>query len=410
MSQGNKVAGIIGTLALLGVLNIAVFAQNDTTNASLNVQSGSQTLYAGDSVIDGDICSQSDIVSASVIEGITCDSSQNSISLPDIFIRPNRQNPTTTLNDVIVDDLRGFATDNYTITAEISDFEDNTNNVSIDLGSNPDSIAGADIGIVSSIEVTDSGSGYSNNVTVTVSAPASGTQATAVPVIVGGVISAINITNPGSGYTAGDVVTVTIVDNGGTPTTPATAEGRVIAENDNLSSGVVDLIAMTNVGTGYSSDVDITIDAPASGTQATAKAVVVAGEITEIIVTNPGSGYDNTDVVTVTIVDNGGTGIGAAATPSLTLEGESQDNIFVTLDPSIGTLKGLQPTGYSVADFATGPRVLVTNTTTQYTLFNTTQETATGRFGLDSIEFGLRVPAYVSAGTYEATITQTVIN
>lgn len=410
MSQAKKLVGIIGTLSLLGVLNVAVMSQNDSTSASLNVQSGSQTIYAGDGVIDGDICSQSDIVTGSLIEGITCDTTQNSISLPDIFIRPNRQNPTTTLNDVIVDDLRGFASSNYTITAEISDFQDAVNSVSINLGTNPDSITGSDVGIISSIEVTDSGSGYSNNVDVTISAPAAGTQATAVPVISGGQITSINVTNGGSGYTTGDTVTVTITDNGGTPTANAAAQARVIAENDNLSSGVLDSVTVTGGGTNYSNDITITIDAPASGTQATAEAAVVGGVITEIIVTNPGEGYDNTDTVNVTIVDNGGAGSGATATPNLTLEGDPQDNIFVTLDPSIGALKGLQPAGYSVADFAAGPRVLATSTTTQYTLFSTTQETATGRFGMDGIEFGLRVPAYVSAGTYEATITQTVIN
>ncbi|NJL96207.1 hypothetical protein HC864_03720, partial [Candidatus Gracilibacteria bacterium] len=53
---------------------------------------------------------------------------------------------------------------------------------------------------------------------------------------------------------------------------------------------------------------------------------------------------------------------------------------------------------------------LVTNTTTQYTLFNTSAAVEPGRFDIDGSTFGLRVPAFVEAGTYTGTIVQTVIN
>jgi hypothetical protein len=411
MSKPLKLISTLTIVAAISSFSIFTQAQNDDTNASLYVQNGYQTLYAGDQNLNNDICTPANIAQTNIIETVTCNSNENSIILPDIFIKANRQNPYTVMNDVIVQDLRGYQTSNYTITAEVSNFVD-PNNVSaeINLGTNPDNSSGLDTGTVTSVYIPTStqGAGYSNNVTVTISAPASGTQATGTAIITAGKITGVTMTNLGSGYTSNDVVTVSFTDNAGTPTTAAAGTAQIIATGDNLSAGTVDKINITSGGTGYTGTPTVTISAPASGTQATAVATTLGNVITSIVITNPGSGYTTSDVVTVAIT--GGSGTGATATPVLTRAGQPQNNIFVTLDPSIGTLKGLVPTNYSMADFAEGPRALVTNNTTQHTLFYTTQATSTGRFGLDGIEFGLRVPAFVSAGQYESTITQTVIN
>lgn len=58
------------------------------------------------------------------------------------------------------------------------------------------------------------GTGYTSAPTVSISAPSSGTTATATAVISGGAITSIRITNPGSGYTTAP--TVTVSGGGGT--------------------------------------------------------------------------------------------------------------------------------------------------------------------------------------------------
>ncbi|MCY2941886.1 MAG: Ig-like domain repeat protein [Planctomycetota bacterium] len=78
-------------------------------------------------------------------------------------------------------------------------------------------------------------------------------------------------------------------------------------------AGVLNIITVTNGGTGYTSSPTVTITG-GGGTGATAIATVVNGVVTEIAVTNGGGGYTGTPTVTIT----GGAGVGAAATPSLT--------------------------------------------------------------------------------------------
>jgi hypothetical protein len=78
-------------------------------------------------------------------------------------------------------------------------------------------------------------------------------------------------------------------------------------------AGVLNIITVTNGGTGYTSTPTVTITG-GGGTGATAIATVVNGVVTEIAVTNGGAGYTGTPTVTIT----GGAGVGAAATPSLT--------------------------------------------------------------------------------------------
>ena len=407
-NTAKEIGGVLLTLTLLAT-GVTVLAQNDSTGADLQVQGGSQTIYAGDGDNNNDICSADDIAATRTVEGVECDATQNSISLPNLFIKPNRQNPSTTFSDVIVEDLRGFQTANYTVTAEVSDFTSGGDTIA--LGTNPDGFSGRDQGEVTGIVVTNGGSGYTQaGTTVTISAPTGGGEATAVsatatPVIDGGVITGVTITNAGSGYQVGDNPTVTIAGDG----SGGAARANYIPEDDNLSLGTVDSVVVDNGGAGYSEDVTVTIADPASGTAATAYPVIEGGVITEIIVLNSGAGYDATPNVTITDSTNT-PATAATATATITAAGTSQDNLYVTLDPSNGTLTRLLPTSGDMNGFQTGSRTFVTSPTTQHTLFYTTTPVSTGRFEIDAVEFGLRVPAFVAAGTYTSTITQTVIN
>ncbi|NDU91247.1 MAG: hypothetical protein G3I10_01275, partial [Ferrovum sp.] len=75
---------------------------------------------------------------------------------------------------------------------------------------------------VGSIQITLGGSGYTSAPTVTISAPTSGTTATATASITNGVVTSVTITNPGSGYTAAPTVTFSAPTSGTTATGTAT--------------------------------------------------------------------------------------------------------------------------------------------------------------------------------------------
>lgn len=89
-----------------------------------------------------------------------------------------------------------------------------------------------DRGQIVAVVVTDGGSGYVSAPAVTISAPASGTQATATATITGGVVTAVTITNPGAGYTAGDTITVSF--DSGAATAEAVYHGAVYADGNIL--------------------------------------------------------------------------------------------------------------------------------------------------------------------------------
>ena len=63
-------------------------------------------------------------------------------------------------------------------------------------------------GAVTAITVTTGGSRYTSAPVVTVSAPPSGTSATATATVSGGVVTGITVKTPGSGYTAAPTITI----------------------------------------------------------------------------------------------------------------------------------------------------------------------------------------------------------
>ncbi len=161
-------------------------------------------------------------------------------------------------------------------------------------------------GAVSAITVTSPGSGYTTAPTVAItSATAAASGATAQAVISLGVVTKIQVDETGFGFTGPINVTLT----GGNPTTPATA----------VASGGVDNVTVGAGGTGYLAPV-VTFDLPnlPTGVQATGSATIDAtGVITAIDVLNPGSGY--TAAPGITITDAGNAGAGATATSTIGL-------------------------------------------------------------------------------------------
>lgn len=159
-------------------------------------------------------------------------------------------------------------------------------------------------GMVGRISLTNDGYNYSSTPNVTISAPTSGTTATAVAITtsIGGVksVKEIRITNAGSGYTSSDPPTVTITGGSGT----GAAATAIIVDNG------VQTLSISTAGTGYFYAPIVTISAPAVGTTATAEAIVNSstGVVSQLQITNAGTGY--TSAPTVSIAGVSTTGIG----------------------------------------------------------------------------------------------------
>lgn len=159
-------------------------------------------------------------------------------------------------------------------------------------------------GMVGRISLTNDGYNYSSTPNVTISAPTSGTRATAVAITtsIGGIksVKEIRITNAGSGYTSSDPPTVTITGGSGT----GAAATAIIVDNG------VQTLSISTAGTGYFYAPIVTISAPAVGTTATAEAIVNSstGVVSQLQITNAGTGY--TSAPTVSIAGVSTTGIG----------------------------------------------------------------------------------------------------
>lgn len=331
-SQINSFSIVQGPCDFLTDSGTASSATSAVTSSSVCITPGPITLYPGDSINNNDICSNDDIAATNanpmtpiVQEGVTCNTSENSVSLGSISTRAIRQNPSSILNDVLFDDLRGEKFSGYTVTAEISDFVDSNdlNNVLV-LGSNPDEDSGSlDLGIVSSIDVTNGGSGYTESPIIIFSGGGGG-DATATATISGGVLTKIDVKSYGTGYITPPTIIIVPIDSG----TGATAVANIIEAGSNL---------------------------------------------------NP-------------------------------LTGNGEGSIFVTLDPSIGSISKIKPNPeINPANFITGPRSLVVQSALQHTLFRTSLVVSAGRYNLDGALFGLRAPAYIPSGDYRATVVQTII-
>ncbi|VVB96180.1 Laccase [uncultured archaeon] len=179
---------------------------------------------------------------------------------------------------------------------------------------------------VRSITITNGGSGYTTAPAVTISAPTTGTTATATATLGFGVAS-ITVTNRGSRYTSAPTVTITGGGGTGATATATVASGRVTG------------ITVTNAGSGYTSAPTVTITG-GGGTGATAAAVLAtAGAVKTITLTSGGSGYTSDPAVTIASPTSGTT---ATATASIVLTMAMQSKAIQELfDPDYGRMNAL---------------------------------------------------------------------
>ena len=102
--------------------------------------------------------------------------------------------------------------------------------------------------------------------------------------------------------------------------------GPVLDNNGNQVgswAGSIDVINVTNGGSGYQNDVAVNVVINGDGTGATGTAVVSGGQITDIIVTNPGSNYS---YATVSITSASGSGA-TAISPVSPIGGHGYDAV-----------------------------------------------------------------------------------
>lgn len=160
------------------------------------------------------------------------------------------------------------------------------------------------VGIVTQIVLTNGGSlvfPYTSAPAVTITG-GGGTGATAVATTDGVFVTSVTVTNGGSGYTSAPTIGFT----GGGGGTGATATAYVTPAT--ITSDSVKSVNVVHGGLLYSSVPTVTISG-GGGSGATVVALIGSGSVIGYIVTNPGSGYTSNPTVTV----SGGGGIGATA-------------------------------------------------------------------------------------------------
>ncbi len=217
------------------------------------------------------------------------------------------------------------------------------------IGGVPTTPGGAS-GALSSIIITNGGSGYTSAPTVAITG-GGGTGATATAVISGGVITSLTLSNGGSGYTSAPTIALTSGGGSGGAATAVLATRAVssiavsaagsgytavptVALTGGGGSGgtatavltatTVGSINLTNAGSGYTSAPTVALTG-GGGTGATATATVVGGTVTGLSLTNAGSGYTSAP----TLSFSGGSG-GSGATATAALTGTSIASIAVT--------------------------------------------------------------------------------
>jgi hypothetical protein len=171
------------------------------------------------------------------------------------------------------------------------------------------------IGSVGQIGIVQGGSGFTSAPAVVISAPnnANGVQATAVATITANAVSSITITEAGTGYNASP--TITFVGGGG-------SGANAVAGITTFATGTVSVL-VTSGGTGYTnaSNLSVTISG-GGGANATAQGIVSGGIVTQVVMTNVGSGYTNASNISVSITGGGGSNATAKA--------------IINLEPNVG--------------------------------------------------------------------------
>lgn len=162
------------------------------------------------------------------------------------------------------------------------------------------------VGSVGQTGIISGGSAYTSAPAVIISAPntANGVQATASCTITANAVSSILITEAGTGYTSSPTITF----NGG-----GGSGANAVAGITTFATGTVSVL-VTGGGTGYTNVSNLTVTiSGGGGANATAQGIIAGNIVTQVVMTNVGSGYTNTSNITVTIAGGGGSNATAKA-------------------------------------------------------------------------------------------------
>jgi hypothetical protein len=132
-------------------------------------------------------------------------------------------------------------------------------------------------GIIGSINITNEGSNYDSEDTITISAPTK-TQATATAVLDGHVVDSINVTNAGAGYVSTPTVTI--------------AAQSITTATATATMGLTGSISITYEGKGYTTAPTVTVDNTGTdGSGGVVTAVLSGDTVASASVTTAGTGY-----------------------------------------------------------------------------------------------------------------------
>ncbi len=174
-------------------------------------------------------------------------------------------------------------------------------------GQQAQAVAAISAGGVVAISVTVPGSGYTTAPTIGFTG-GGGTGATATALLNTGEVTSITLTEAGTGYTAAPTITLSAPPSG----TTATA----VASYTTFKTGVVSVL-VTNGGTGFGASGSFSATfSGGGGSGAAGTAIVSGGQVVEVIMTNLGSGYTSAPTVTF----GSGSGTGATATAVVNLD------------------------------------------------------------------------------------------
>ena len=163
-------------------------------------------------------------------------------------------------------------------------------------------VGGGDPGIITGYTALNGGSGYIQ--APTIAATGGGGSGFSALVTIGnvGISSTFTITTAGTGYAVGDKLVFTGGGGG----------SGAIASVSTIKSNYISSLTLTNAGTGYTSAPTLTATG-GGGSGFAGTTTISGGIITAYTITNTGSNYTTTP----TIVFNGGGGSGAVFTPTI---------------------------------------------------------------------------------------------
>ena len=149
-------------------------------------------------------------------------------------------------------------------------------------------------GRITKVTVADPGRGYTSAPKVKISG-GGGRGAKATAEISEGSLTTVTVTDGGSGYSAPKVE----LSGGGV------RGAKACVKPEHIADGAVTKVTVTGRGTGYTWAPSVTIVGVGDGTGATATAEIASGRVTGVTITNGGSGYRNASAIQVVFTGGG---------------------------------------------------------------------------------------------------------